>query len=145
MMLTDWHQIWSKLNIIVIKCGVDDIVSLVPSVSEHLRMSEVKGHKPMSLTFFNLIHQMTALSCLVSRSRFLLPVRSGDCSLKHTKNRMQQVDCGQVHVMGLSPITHSLIKMNVHRDAYFCFHFSVNISARLCQSREKWYALTVKN
>lgn len=41
----------------------------------------------MSLTFFNLIHQKTALSSQVSRSRCLLPVRSGDCSLKHTHRR----------------------------------------------------------
>lgn len=41
----------------------------------------------MSLTFFNLILQMTVLSSQVSRSRILLPVRSGGCSLKHTEEQ----------------------------------------------------------
>lgn len=83
MMQTDQHplQAWSKLN--KIKCG--HIVSLVQSLS--VQMSEGEGH---SLTFTNLIHQRTALFCLVSRSRSLLPAHSGDCSLKHTQDNKLQ-------------------------------------------------------
>lgn len=48
------------------------------------RCQRLKVTDPKSLTFFNLIHQRTALFCPVSRSMCLLPHQTEDCSLKHT-------------------------------------------------------------
>lgn len=116
MMLIDRHpvQAWSKLN--KIYGGLGDIVSLVQSVSVHIRMSEDRGHTDqISLTFFNLIHPMTALSCPVSRSRSLLPVQSGDCSLKHTHSRTDCRLCYRTHTVSLLPRTANQSNSELHR------------------------------
>lgn len=71
-----------------------DIRSLVQVVSVHVMVSEGQGHRdPASLTSFNLIRPMTALSALVSRNTFHPRHQTEGCSLKHT----ERIGAAQTH------------------------------------------------